>query len=191
MPKSTDSSPADMTESLEESLVKRMIDAGSLRFGEFILSSGRKSNFYIDIKQASTQPDILDLIVNLIERKTMNRFEFEKIACVELGGVPLAVALSLKTKKPYLIFRKAKKDYGVKSDVIGDIKRGEKVLVIEDVTTTGGSAYSVVERVQEMGGEVEAVIVVVDREEGASDFFSSRNIPFVPLLTASKLLEHR
>ncbi len=185
--------PTDtMEESLEESLIKRMIEVGSLRFGEFILSSGRKSNFYIDIKQASTQPDILDMIADLIARKTTDKsLEYEKIACVELGGVPLAVSLSLKTRRPYLIFRKAKKDYGVKSDMIGDLKEGEKVLVIEDVTTTGSSAYSVVERVQERGGEIEAVIVVVDREEGASDFFSSKKIPFIPVLTSSKLLKYR
>jgi len=146
------------TASLEESLIKRMIEAGSLKFGEFVLSSGRKSDYYIDIKQASSHPDILKMIAEMIEIKTKEKsLEYEKIACVELGGVPLAVSLSLKTGKPYLIFRKVKKDYGVKSDMIGDLEEGDKILVIEDVTTTGSSAHSVVERVQEKGGEVKAV----------------------------------
>jgi orotate phosphoribosyltransferase len=176
---------------MEELLIRRMIEAGSLKFGNFVLSSGKKSNFYIDIKQASTHPDILDMISDMIVRKVEEKsLEYEKIACVELGGVPLAVSLSLKIGKPYLIFRKAKKDYGIKSDMIGDLNEGERVLVIEDVTTTGSSACSVVERVQEKGGKVEAVIVVVDREEGALDLFYSKKIPFVPILTSSKLLKY-
>ena len=173
----------------ENKLVKRMIEAECLKFGEFTLSSGRKSNFYIDIKQASTFPDILETIAEIVSRKAKESdLEYEKIACVELGGVPIAVAISLKTGKPMLIFRKAKKDYGLKSDMIGELKEGEKVLVVEDVTTTGSSAYSVVERVREKGGKVEAVIVVVDREEGAAKFFEEKKIPFIPVLTSSKLL---
>ncbi|MBO8182002.1 MAG: orotate phosphoribosyltransferase [Archaeoglobus sp.] len=173
----------------EEKLIERMIEAECLKFGEFILSSGRKSNFYIDIKQASTYPDILEMIAEIVSEKIRDaNIEYEKIACVELGGVPIAVAVSLKTKKPLLIFRKVKKDYGVKSDMIGELLEGEKVLVVEDVTTTGNSAYSVVERVRDKGGNVEAVIVIVDREEGAAEFFKEKEIPFLPILTASKLL---
>jgi len=174
---------------MEAELIKRMIEVGSLKFGEFVLSSGKKSDFYIDIKQASTSPELLEMIAEAITRKIQEtEIDYEKIACVELGGVPIAVAVSLKTRKPMLIFRKKRKEYGVKSDMIGDLNEGERVLVVEDVTTTGSSAYSVVERVEEKGGKVAAVVVVVDREEGATEFFDGKKVPFFPILTSSKLL---
>ena len=178
-------------EKKEEMLIRRMKEVGCLKFGEFILSSGKKSNFYIDIKLASTNPDLLELIAEVIDEKVKKaKIDYDKLACVELGGVPLAVAVSLKAKKPFIIFRKTKKDYGVKSDMIGDLQKGDKVLVIEDVTTTGGSAYSVVERVRGKGGEVKAVVVVVDREEGAAEFFEREKVLFLPVLTSSKLLSY-
>ncbi len=98
--------------------------------------------------------------------------DFDRIACVELGGVPIAVALSLKMKKPLVIFRKEKKDYGVKGDRIGEVKRGERVVVVEDVITTGKSALSAARRVEESGAGVAAIIAVVDREESGRDFMS-------------------
>ncbi len=149
-------------------LIQKFKEAGALRFGEFTLSSGKKSSVYVDVKHACTFPDLLEEIANQMAEKLKN-VEFDRIACVELGGVPLAVALSLKTRKPYIIFRKVRKDYGVESDAVGDIRAGEKIVVVEDVTTTGTSAASVVDRVEKRGGRVVAVLTVVDRMEGAED----------------------
>jgi orotate phosphoribosyltransferase len=174
-------------------LVDLLKKTGAIKFGDFMLSSGKKSNIYIDIKIACTSPEVLKTISEEIVRKIdeINNSEsnFDKIACVELGGVPLAVSLSLFTGKPYVIFRKAKKDYGVKGDLIGDIGDGERIVVVEDVTTTGSSALSVVERVEKYGGEVFALITIVDRGEGAKEVFSKRDITFIPLLTKNELLE--
>ena len=114
--------------------------------------------------------------------------DVEKISCIELGAVPLAVAVSLKTGLPLSIFRKRKKDYGVGEDLIGEIKPGERICVVEDVTTTGSSVISVIERVAERGGEVKEVIVVVDREEGAEKRIKSLNVEFKPLLIKSQLM---
>ncbi len=152
----------------KKELISHLLEIKALKFGEFILSSGKKSNVYVDIKLACTHPHILKTIAELMAEKVKN-LDFDKIACIELGGVPLAVALSLELKKPIVIFRKEKKDYGVKGDCIGEIKTGERILVVEDVTTTGKSALSVVKRVKDRGGEVVAVLTVVDRGEGAKD----------------------
>lgn len=169
---------------LVNDLVKKLIDVGAVRFGEFILASGKKSNVYVDIKIASTHPDVLKAIAEAMAEK-LKDLDFDKIACIELGGVPLAVALSLELNKPYVIFRKQKKDYGVRADYVGEIKEDEKFVVVEDVTTTGNSAWSVVERLKRYKAEVVALVVVVDREEGAKDKFDV----FIPLLTLSQLLE--
>lgn len=146
------------------SLVEMLKDAGAIKFGEFVLSSGKKSSVYIDIKQAVTKPEILETIASLMAEK-LRDVEFDRIACIELGGVPVAVALSLKTGKELVIFRKKKKEYGTGDDRVGEIKEGDRVVVVEDVVTTGKSAKSVVGRVENLGGVVVAILAVVDREE--------------------------
>jgi len=166
---------------VKEVLIRRLIEVGALKFGEFILSSGQKSNIYVDIKHACTFPDILNLIVKLMSEKLRN-LEFDKIACIELGGVPIAVALSLEINKPYVIFRKIKKDYGMEEDCIGVIKRNERFIVVEDVTTTGSSALSVVERVEKKGGKVVKILCVVDRGAKIDKLDS--------ILSLSELLNH-
>ncbi len=164
---------------MKEELIRRLKEVGAVKFGEFVLSSGQRSNVYVDVKLACTYPDILKLITELMVEKVKD-IEFERIACVELGGVPLAVSLSLRMGKPFVIFRKRRKDYGTREDCIGTVKPNERFLVVEDVTTTGRSALSVVERVEERGGRVLAVLAVVNR--GA-------NIPnLISILTLDDLI---
>ncbi|MFO7968103.1 MAG: orotate phosphoribosyltransferase [Archaeoglobaceae archaeon] len=172
-------------------MLKDMLErTGAVKFGDFTLSSGKESNIYIDIKIACTYPEVLSKISELVINKLGEKgIEYHKIACVELGGVPLAVSLSIVTGKPYAIFRKEEKGYGTGGDVIGSIEECEKVIIIEDVTTTGGSARSAVKRVEKLKGNVEAVISVVDRGEGAEELFANQNVEFIPLLTKKELLE--
>ncbi len=153
----------------KERLVERMIEVGALKFGDFVLSSGKRSRVYVDVKVASTYPDILDMIASGIA-ELLETMEFDKIACVELGGVPVAVATSLKLGKPLIIFRKERKDYGLGGDRIGELREGERVVIVEDVITTGKSALSAARRVEESGGVVVAIVAVVDREESGRDF---------------------
>ncbi len=169
-----------------QDLAKRLIEVNAVKFGEFILSSGKKSNVYVDIKLALTYPDILKLVVNAMVEKLKN-LKFDKIACIELGGVPVAVGLALELKKPFVILRKQAKSYGIKADYIGEINENERFIVVEDVTTTGNSALSVVDRLRNYKAQVVAVLVVVDREEGAKDKFDK----FIPLLTLSQLLKFK
>lgn len=167
-------------------LAKKLLEVGALKFGDFTLSSGKKSNVYVDIKIAVTYPEILEKIADAMAEK-LKRYEFDKIACIELGGVPIAVAVSLKMKKPLVIFRKEKKAYGLGGDAIGELKKGDKVVVVEDVITTGRSAISVAERVKEKGGEPIAIFAVVDREESEIKFESL--IKLSDLIKAKDLLD--
>ena len=145
-------------------LLEMLKESGAIKKGEFILSSGKKSRIYIDIKQAVTRPAILKKIADEMAEK-LEGLNFDRIACMELGGVPVAVALSLKVSKPLVIFRKAKKEHGTQDDRIGEILMGERIVVVEDVITTGKSARNVIRRIENSGGNVVAVMTVVDREE--------------------------
>ena len=153
---------------MKDKLIRRMHEVGAIKFGEFVLSSGKKSNVYVDVKIASTFPDVLGMIADAIA-SLLDGIEFDKIACVELGGVPIAVATSLKTNKPLVIFRKEKKRYGLGDDRIGANSPGDRFVVVEDVVTTGKSALSAARRIEEEGGVVVEIVAVVDREEAEID----------------------
>jgi len=165
-------------------LAGMLIAYKAIEFGDFTLASGAKSTYYIDVKTAVTNPDLLSAIA----AEVAGSQEFEVIAGVAVGGVSLAVATSLAAKKPYAIIRSSEKGHGKKDVVIGDV-RGRKVLLIEDVTTSGGSALYGIDALKEAGAIVDCVVTVVDREQGAAAMLASHGIRLVPLVTVSDLLK--
>jgi len=171
----------------KQELIAALKACGAVRYGEFTLASGKKSNYYIDIKKASTDPKTLKLIARQAALK-VKEMDVNVIAGVELGGVPLATAVSIEIELPLLIVRKSVKDYGTKSRFVGDLKPGDKIVMLEDVTTSGGSVRNAVEIVREIGANVKYVISVVDREEGAKENLKEAGAELVPLVTASDLL---
>jgi len=167
-------------------MLKEMLkECGAIKFGKFTLSSGKKSKYYVDIKKASTNPEILKEIA-----KEMSRYvSQEKIAGMELGAVPIAVALSLETGLSYVIVRKQEKMHGTGKQIEGDLKENEKFVVVEDVTTTGKSTMRAVNVIRENKGIVEKAVVVVDREEGASELLRKNNVELIPLVRVSELMK--
>ncbi len=164
-------------------LKQMLIDVKVVQAGEFILASGKKSNYFVNIKRASTNPEILREI-----GKAMAPHVGEaKIAGMALGAVPLAVAVSLETNRPFVMVRKEPKDHGTKELVEGDVVPGEKFIIVEDVATTGGSTLRVVSALRQKGANVSKAVVVVDREEGATDMLREHGIELVSLFKAKDL----
>ena len=172
----------------KQELLAALKACGAVRYGDFKLASGKKSKYYIDIKKASTDPRTLKLIARQAAIK-IKEMGVNIVAGVELGGVPLATAVSMETDLPLLIVRKATKEYGTKSRFIGDIKPEDRIVMLEDVTTSGGSVRNAVEIVRETGANVKYIICVVDREEGAKESLKETGTELVPLVTASDLLK--
>jgi orotate phosphoribosyltransferase len=165
--------------------------------GEITLASGRKSNFYFNLK-----PTMLDAEgASLLAELTLDALASEKIDYVgglEMGAVPIAGAiaqLSFMRGRPIQAFfvRKKPKEHGAKLTVEGlargESLQGKRVVVVEDVTTTGGSAIKAVDVVREAGGEVVLVFTMVDREEGAADAFKQAGLPFRALFRAAEFLK--
>ena len=172
----------------KQELIAALKACGAVRYGDFTLASGKKSKYYVDIKKASTDPKTLKLIARQAAVK-VKKMDVSVVAGVELGGVPLATAVSMETDLPLLIVRKAIKEYGTKSRFVGDIKPEDRIVMLEDVTTSGGSVRNAIEIVMETGASVKYVISVVDREEGAKENLEEAGTKLVPLVTASDLLK--
>ena len=166
-------------------LAELLQECGAVQFGDFRLTSGRRSKFYVNLKLAATRPQILERIAS--EMVQLLPDETEVIAGMELGAVPLAVALSLKTGLPYVMIRKSERVHGTGSRIEGELLGN--VIVVEDVATSGGSLVDAVEVIRRAGGTVERAIVVVDREEGADEALRAVDIELLPLVRIGSLLQ--
>jgi orotate phosphoribosyltransferase len=169
---------------VESNLKDQLIHVGAIRFGDFTLASGKKSTVYIDIKMAMTHPEILKAVaLSVMDQDIV----WDIVAGVAVGGVPLAVASSLESGRPYIIIRKEQKSHGLSSLIIGDVK-DKQVLMIEDVTTSGGSALFGVEQIRKAGGFISDIISVVDRNEGAAETLAKAGIRLSPLVSMKELV---
>ncbi len=175
--------------------LKEILKKRSYRTGAPIkLASGRTSTFYFNTKPTMLDPEGANLIGNLI-LDALSTVEADFIGGLEMGAVPIASAiapLSFIRGKPLRAFfiRKQLKDHGTQSLIEGlteeENLRGKKIVVVEDVTTTGGSALKAAEAVSAEGGKIVQVITVIDRQEGATDIFRQSNLPFMALFGAEE-----
>jgi len=170
----------------KKELTELLKECGAIKFGRFVLTSGAISDYYVDIKKASTKPLILKKIATAMSEYAQG---YDLIAGMELGAVPLVVALSLETKIPYVIIRKDKREHGTGKQIEGEDVKGKKVLIIEDVTTSGGSVVKTIQILRESKALVDEVLVVVDRENGAEEKLRNADVSFIPLLSVSDILK--
>ena len=164
--------------------------------GEITLASGRKSNFYFNLKPTMLDAEGAALLAEL----TLDALAGERpdyVGGLEMGAVPIAGAIAqlswLKGKPIQAFFvRKKPKEHGAKLSVEGlapgESLKGKRIIVVEDVTTTGGSAIKAVDAVKDAGGEVIMVFTMIDREEGATETFKSAGVPFRSLFRAAEFL---
>lgn len=169
-------------------LIELLKENDVIKFGDFTLSSGKKSDYYVDMKKAITEPEILECVAYLITEKIDD--DIDKIAGPALGAVPIATATSLISKKPMLMIRKEKKSYGTSKQIEGQLNENDNVIIVEDVTTTGGSLLKAIDVIEDNGGKIVKAFVIVDREEGAKDTFTKRDISFESLLTVSEFKQY-
>jgi orotate phosphoribosyltransferase len=183
-----------MNEQLQE--LRNIIRQKSLRVGDFTLSSGKKSSYYLDCRMTTLDPRGALLIGRLIlERIRAERIQADAIGGLTMGADPIATAVAVVSgleDKPLQAFivRKESKGHGTQRSIEGyDGKAGARVIVVDDVCTTGDSILRAADKLEEAGYEVVAAFCVVDREEGGTELIAKR-YPFYPLFTAKELLKH-
>lgn len=173
-----------------------IIKARSVETGRtFTLASGRTSDFYCNLKPTMLDPEGAYLLGALIV-DAIGPDKPDYVGGLELGAVPLATAAAAighakGQPLPAFIVRKAAKEHGTKSLVEGlmrgDSLKNKRVVILEDVTTTGGSSLKAIEAVRAEGASVVRVLTMVDRQEGAADAFAKAGVPFAALVTAAEL----
>ena len=185
-----------MSKSASRARLHEIIRRRSFGRGEITLASGRKSDFYFNLKPTMLDPEGATLLAELTyEALKDDKFDF--IGGLEMGAVPLAGAiaqLSWIKGHPIAAFfvRKQPKEHGARLAIEGLAKDetlvGKRIVVVEDVTTTGGSAMKAVEALREAGADVALVFTMVDRQEGAAEAFAAAKLPFRALYTAREFL---
>jgi orotate phosphoribosyltransferase len=187
--------PADTTET--RARLADIIFRRSFGRGEIKLASGRTSDFYFNLKPTMLDPEGAALLAELTLDALAND-NVDYVGGLEMGAVPIAGAIAqlsyLKGRPlPAIFVRKKPKEHGAKLAVEGLAKgetlAGKRVVVVEDVTTTGGSALKAVEAVRDAGGEVALVFTMVDREEGADEAFKEAGLTFRSLFRAAEFLK--
>ncbi len=141
-------------------------NSGAIKRGKFKLSNGKLTDYYIDKYAFETDPAILSKIAVAISEQIPGG-DIDVVAGPELGAIPLVTAVSLECKVAAAYVRKGEKHQGTQARIEGSIGKGDRVVVVEDVSTTGGTILETAQLVEEAGGIVEQLIVVVDRNEGA------------------------
>jgi orotate phosphoribosyltransferase len=158
--------------------------------GDFVLRSGRRSRYYLDKYRFETRPDLLAALGKRIAASVREHDPgAARLAGPELGAVALAAAGSLASGLPFLIVRKAAKDYGTSRRVEGEYEEADRVCVVEDVVTSGGALLEAVEALREARLVVETALCVVDREEGGAAELARNHVELRPIFRASEILD--
>ena len=169
----------------------QLLKEKALRFGEFVLASGKRSDYYINGKLISLDPEGLYLLSEIILEKIKDD-KVNAIGGMTLGADPMVggvITLAGQRGLPLrgFIVRKERKNHGTESQVEGSLRKGDRVVIVEDVSTTGGSSLKAIKVVEELGCQVVKVIALLDRDEGSGENFSRGGYEFEPIFTTSDL----
>ncbi|HYJ94075.1 MAG TPA: orotate phosphoribosyltransferase [Vicinamibacterales bacterium] len=179
----------------DRSPLVRLLAQRSLRWGRFTLSSGRESNHYVDARLTTMSPEGLALIGPLaLDAIRQHGWPVDSVGGLTLGADPIAYAIAMASvASPPLVraftVRKEAKQHGTGRLIEGPMSDTDRVVVIEDTITTGGSALRAVEAIQRAGASISGILALVDREEGGRAVIEAQGFSVICLATLSELLD--
>ena len=181
-----------MTDQEDRDQLRQMLLQRSMRFGEFVLSSGATSNYYIDVRKTSLHPVGLKMISKLFW-DILAEDEITAVGGLTLGADPLVAGVMLHAAaagKPLegFLVRRGTKDHGMRGQVEGNLAGHKRVAILDDVITSGESALIAAEAAEAYRTQIARVLAVVDREQGASQTFQQKGYPFSTLFSIGELL---
>ncbi len=162
---------------------------GCFLVGDFKLSSGITSPYYIDLRAVPSFPGMFELVINAyIEGVSKLGLSFDRIAGIATAGIPIATTVAYRLKKPFLYVRKEERTHGTKRLIEGVVKPGDTVLLVDDVATSGGNLLKAIDVLRNDGAKVEKAIVLVDREHDAKKNLAKLQVDLFSLTTSSELI---
>jgi len=165
---------------------------GIIKFGDFTLASGKKSSYYVDLRLVPSYPHEFRKMVKYLEKDISQNIgldEFDSIVSVPTGGLVIASALAIETVKPLIYVRSKPKDYGTSKSVEGKIHDEMKVIMIDDVATTGGSVVNAIKSLREVNISIKDAYVIVDRMEGATEALLELGVKMHSILNILEITE--
>lgn len=181
-----------MKEETDRDMLLKVIFHASFKRGKFTLSSGRQSDFYLDVKQTTLVGEGSRLVAESLLHEVISA-QIDAIGGLTIGADPIiGSVLTLSAIKGHplrgFIVRKAAKAHGTQKLIEGPIRKGDRVIIVEDVITTGASAYQAVKAAEDLQCKVVKVIPVVDRDEGGRAFFEEKGYDYCPLITMKDIV---
>jgi uridine monophosphate synthetase len=173
----------------QAALADGLLDAGCVKFGSFRLKSGLESPIYIDLRQLVSYPRLLAQVATAY-LPLLKPLSFTRLAALPYAALPIATAVSLQAGWPLLYPRKEVKEYGTRAEIEGLFQPGERVVVIDDLATTGGSKFEAIERLQAAGMLIEDVVVLIDRQSGAAEALRQAGYRLHAVFTLTQLLDY-
>ena len=143
-----------------------------IKFGDFTLASGKKSSYYIDLRMVASFPHIFRKMIKNLQKLVSEKKgldNFDSLVSVPTGGLIIGSALAIETVKPLIYVRDKPKDYGTTKSIEGKISSGMKVVLIDDVITTGNSVINGIKQLKNAGLSISDAYVIINRLEGASN----------------------
>lgn len=166
---------------------KALVKTGALKFGLFTLSGGKLGSYYLDLRVLPSFPDAFQTAIDLLISKAKTIKGIQKIAGIPTGGLPWASVLAFSMSKPLVYTRKEVKLHGRERKVEGVLASGDRVLLVDDVVTTGKNLLTGLQSLRGEGGVVEDALVLVDREEGGSSHLEKSGVKLYSVVRISEV----
>jgi uridine monophosphate synthetase len=164
-----------------------LLEAGCVQFGQFTLKSGLQSPIYIDLRRLAGFPGLLSQVAAAY-LPILRKLRFDRLAALPYAAIPIATAISLQGNWPMVYPRKEAKAYGTQAEIEGVFNSGESAVVIDDLTTTGGSKLEAIEKLSSAGLQVHDVVVLIDRQSGAAGILTQAGYQLQAVFTLRELL---
>jgi orotate phosphoribosyltransferase len=177
-------------ETVKVEICKILNKIGALKFGAFKLTSGKISPYYIDLRIIPSFPDAFQKICNLqvaFIKEEIGVKNFDRIAGIPIAGIPFASLIAYNLKKPFLYIRKGVRLHGRKRRIEGILTPGDRVLLIDDLITTGLSLTEAKEAIEAEGGVTTDAVVLLDREEKGKEKLDKKGIKLYALLKMTEI----
>lgn len=176
-----------ITQADRENLILQLYELGSVQFGDFTMASGLQSPIYIDLRRIIARPTLLKLAAQAYA-ELLQPLMFDHLAAVPYGALAIGTAVSLLIERPFIFPRKEAKSYGTGRVIEGLFNAGDKVVIIEDLVTKGGSALKAIQTLEAADLVVSDVVVLIDREQGGRERLAEAGYQLHTVLVMSEVL---